>query len=305
MAGLTQKRSDLNFELIYVNDGSRDKTSSLLKSLCAPLPTENVRIVEFSRNFGHSAAVLAGLETSTGDYVGIIDADLQDPPELLTEMLNQLETHAGGEIEVIYGQRIEREQESLFKKFTAWTFYRLLNWLTDVEIPRDTGDFRIMKRIVVEAVLSCRESEPFIRGLVAWVGFRQRAFPYVRKGRDFGQTKYPFKRMLRFATMAMLSFSAKPLRLGVFAGIFGIVCTLAIIVWALVTKLKGDAIPGWTSVLGAFLGGQTIMFFIMGVIGSYVGQIYREVQKRPRFIIRETWNPKGHPKAHIDAGDRM
>lgn len=294
LEGLSQQRQDLRYELIYVNDGSRDKTETLLKSLCSQLPPENVRIVEFSRNFGHSAAVLAGLEASKGDYVAIIDADLQDPPELLPEMLKILENQTEGEIEVIYGQRVERENESIFKKFTAWGFYRLLNWLTDVEIPRDTGDFRIMKRVVVEAVLSCRESEPFIRGLVAWVGFRQRAFPYVRKGRDFGQTKYPFKRMLRFATMAMLSFSAKPLRLGVYAGIFGIVCTVGITAWALITKLRGDAIPGWTSVLGAFLSGQTIMFFIMGVIGSYVGQIYREVQKRPRFIVRESWKPKGN-----------
>lgn len=273
-----------DIEIIYVNDGSRDGTSEILHGFArSSTPGVQVRVLEFSRNFGHSAAVLAGVEQSKGELIGIIDADLQDPPELLPKMIAEITQQ---KYDVVFGQRERRLNESFTKRFTAFLFYRILSGMTGVSIPKDTGDFRVMTREVAEAVLSCREQEPFLRGLVAWVGFRQKAFPYVREGRKYGETKYPFRKMVRFASLALLSFSSMPLRLAFYLGGLGLLASFGIGIWALVVWLNDFAIPGWTSLLIGFLIGQSLTLLMVGVVSVYVGRVYSESQARPRYILR-------------------
>ncbi|MBL7714600.1 MAG: glycosyltransferase family 2 protein [Bdellovibrionales bacterium] len=272
-------------EIIYVNDCSRDSSAKVLSKLKSEkLPHTEVRVLEFSKNFGHSAAVLAGLEACKGDLISIIDADLQDPPELIPQMLARI----GAGFDVVYGKRISREKESWFKKFTAWAFYRLLNSLAGGSIPKDTGDFRVMTQEVRDALLRCQEQDPFLRGLVAWVGFRQEAFPYVREGRKYGETKYPFKKMLKFALLALVSFSSLPLRMALYVGFLGLIFVLGIGAWAAFAYFDGRAIPGWTSLLLGYLAGQSITLVLVGVIGVYVGRIFSEVRGRPRYILRRS-----------------
>ncbi|MBX2989430.1 MAG: glycosyltransferase family 2 protein [Bdellovibrionaceae bacterium] len=282
-------------EMILVNDGSRDKTPQLLEKLLrrSPVGPVHLKVLHFSRNFGHSNAVLAGLEAATGEEIGIIDADLQDPPELLPEMLAHL-----GEADVVYGQRLHREAESFFKRTSAWAFYRLLNFMTGIEIPKDTGDFRVITRDVLKAVLQCREQNPFLRGLVAWVGFRQKAFPYNRQARQFGVTKYTLKKMIRFAMQALLSFSLVPLRLSIYLGLFTMLGSVGLTAWAIFRHLSGGTVPGWTSMVVLFLFVQSITLLMIGVIGYYVGQIHLGVQGRPRYILRET-APRGGGNARV------
>lgn len=270
-------------ELVFVDDGSSDLTVFKLKQV----PLENakieMKIISFSRNFGHSLAVLAGLENSTGDILSIIDGDLQDPPEVLQLMIEELQT---GKWDVVYGQRRFRGGETAFKRMTAWLFYRLMNFLSQVAIPKDTGDFRVLTKEVRDAVLEIGDPEPFIRGLVAWVGFRQKAHLYDRDARALGVTKYPFKKMFRFALQAILSFSSFPLKLSIYIGIFGILTTLMVGFYALVTWMAGKAMPGWTSLVLVFSFGQSLMFFLIGVLGLYVGRIHTASQGRPRYIVR-------------------
>ncbi len=270
-------------EIVYVDDGSRDGTAKALEEIRrAPQPVR-VQVLRFSRNFGHSAAVFAGLDAAGGATVAILDADLQDPPALLPAMYEQL---AGG-YDVVYGQRQRREGDTAFKRATAWLFYRLLALLTGVEIPPDTGDFRIMTREVRDAVISCREQQPFLRGLVAWVGFRQRAFPYHRARREHGVSKYPIRKMLGLAVNAVLSFSNLPLRLAIYVGFLGFAGSLAISAWALRQYLRHEVIQGWTSVLLGYLYGQSITLMTIGFIGLYVGQIEEQAKGRPRYIVRK------------------
>lgn len=276
----------LSIELIYVNDGSRDKTAEILNSFSELSKGKriSVQILHFARNFGHSNAVLAGLESSTGDVIGIIDADLQDPPELLIPMFESL---LEGQ-DVVFGQRVSRQAESFFKRFSAWAFYRLLNAVTGVTIPKDTGDFRIMRRDVVTALLACGEQEPFLRGLVAWVGFKQKAYGYDREARKYGSTKYPLKKMIRFASQAILSFSTAPLRIAIYLSFLTFLVSLALIAWALIVHYAAQTIPGWTSMVIAFLIGQSMTLFAIGVIGLYIGHIHIGVQNRPRYIAKKS-----------------
>ena len=275
-------------ELVYVDDGSIDRTSQILRNFSKQASGKcDVTVIEFSRNFGHSAAVTAGLAHAMGDYIAIMDADLQDPPELLPAMLNRMSEGEG--YDVVYGQRTRREKESLFKRFTAWAFYRVLNLMTGIRIPNDAGDFRILSRQVSEAILRCQESDPFVRGIVAWVGFRQCAFPYVRSARFRGETKYPLRKMLRFAATAIISFSSKPLQLGLYLGAFGFLMIGVIFGWGFIAWVQGRTLPGWASLLGAFLIGQSFILMLLGVMGAYVGRIHDQSQGRPRFIVkRET-----------------
>lgn len=271
-------------EIVYVDDGSTDKTPLILDSFQAnAAKTIDIKVVHFARNFGHSAAVTAGLTESTGDLITIINADLQDPPELIPQMVALIE----GGWDVVYGQRTARLGETHLKRLTAWLFYRILNVLAGVEIPRDTGDFRVITREVRDALLSCHDQEPFLRGLVAWVGFQQKAFPYVREPRRHGTTKYPFSKMTRFASNAILSFSSSPLRIATHIGIVGMVFSIMIALWALWAKYTGRTVSGWTSLLDGMLLGQSITLLCIGFIGSYTARIYRQVQGRPRFIIRQ------------------
>jgi dolichol-phosphate mannosyltransferase len=248
-------------------------------------------VLRFSRNFGHSAAVFAGLSRVSGDLVAIIDADLQDPPELLSPMIQTLDKTGA---DVVYGQRSERKGESFLKRVTAWMFYRFLNLLSGVEIPRDTGDFRVMTREVSDAVSSLTEREPFLRGLVAWVGFKQVAFPYERQRREHGTTKYPLRKMIHFASHAIISFSLLPLRLAVYAGLLGMSCSLCLSVYALYLHAQGNTVPGWASIIVGFTFGQSTTLLVIGIIGIYLGRVHSSLQLRPRYILRGDEKPAAH-----------
>lgn len=273
-------------ELVFVDDGSVDKSLTILRelshSVCKPEVT--FKILQFSRNFGHSAAVFAGLEAAEADLYAILDADLQDPPELLIPMISVLFSQNA---DVVYGLRRVRHGEGLSKRFTAWLFYRLINLLSAVPIPKDTGDFRVFKDEVRNIIIRLNEVDPFLRGLVAWTGFNQVPFPYDRQSRKLGQTKYPFKKMLRFATQAILSFSSFPLRIAIYSGLFGIVVSTLVAAHALRVWSKGEAIPGWTSLIIGITFGQSMTFLLVGILGLYVAHIHKTSQGRPRYIIRE------------------
>ncbi len=283
---LAEKLTKERFEFIYVDDGSRDETSKVLHEMS--LTDERVRGLRLSRNFGHQVATTAGLEHATGDAVVIMDADLQDPPEVIVQMYARwLEG-----FHVAYGQREERAGESRFKLWSAKAFYRLVNHLSPVSIPEDTGDFRLMDRSVVDALLRMPERDRFLRGMVSWVGFRQVAVPYRREARIAGESKFPFLKMLRFATDAMLSFSFVPLRLAVWLGFSVLGLALLGILYAVALRFFFDPerwVRGWASIFVAvlFMGG--VQLISLGIIGEYVGRIYGEVKGRPLYFVRELW----------------
>ena len=277
-----EKVPELAFELIYVDDGSRDATLKLLRGL--QRMDERVRVLALSRNFGHQIAVTAGLQNAVGDAVVVIDADLQDPPDVILEMLE----HWREGVDVAYGLRTEREGETAFKRWTASAFYRLINRIADVAIPVDTGDFRLMDRKVVNAFLAMPERDRFVRGMVAWTGFRQAPVPYRRAARAAGETEYPFRKMLRFAIDGILSFSMVPLRLATYGGfcasglaLLGIACALGLRIFTYIW------ITGWTLLFSAivFFGGVQLVF--IGIMGEYLGRIYGEVKRRPLYLIEE------------------
>ncbi|HEY0546139.1 MAG TPA: glycosyltransferase family 2 protein [Pyrinomonadaceae bacterium] len=272
------------FEIVYVNDGSRDRTLELLEELQAT--DERVRVLSFSRNFGHQIAVTAGLDHAQGEAVVLIDADLQDPPAVILEMVERWRDG----YHVVYGMRTDRPGETRFKLWTAKLFYRLLNRLADVEIPLDVGDFRLMDRRVVDVMRAMPERDRYLRGMVSWVGFRQIAVMYRREPRFAGESKYPLFKMLRFATDGIISFSNVPLRLAVWAGVFAIFLAFGGIIYALVLRLyfsETHWVRGWTSTFVAilFLGGTQLIF--LGFIGEYIGRIYGEVKRRPLYILQE------------------
>lgn len=274
--------SNLLFEIIYIDDGSLDTTLSILREI--QCNDERVRVISFSRNFGHQIAVTAGLEHASGDAVVLIDADLQDPPEVIGDMV-QLWRNG---VDVAYGTRVEREGETAFKLWTAKAFYRLINRMSDITIPLDTGDFRLMDRQVVDALLSMPERDRFIRGMVAWIGFRQEPVPYKRAARIAGTTKYPFMKMMRFATDGILSFSMVPLRIASWMGLFAAGLSFAGIFYALALRLFTNIwVTGWTLLFISllFLGGVQLIF--LGVVGEYLGRVYGEVKRRPLYLMKE------------------
>jgi dolichol-phosphate mannosyltransferase len=243
-----------------------------------------VRVVTLSRNFGHQLAVTAGLEHATGEALVIIDADLQDPPEVIPEMIERW--HDG--YQVVYGLRATRGGESMFKLWTAKAFYRLINLVSDIEIPLDVGDFRLLDRKVVDVLLAMPERDRFLRGMVSWIGFKQVAVIYDRAPRRAGESKYPLMKMLRFAVDSVLSFSFVPLRLAIWVGFGAIAASFAGIVYALIIRLyTNDWVRGWTSIFTAvlFLGG--VQLITLGIVGEYVGRIYAEVKLRPLYVVRE------------------
>ena len=272
---------ELDFELVYVDDGSHDATLNLLRGF--QRADARVRVLSLSRNFGHQVAVTAGLECAAGDAVVVIDSDLQDPPEVILEMLERWRRG----VDVAYGLRTERDGETWFKRWTASAFYQLLKRLADIPIPLDTGDFRLMDRKVVDAFLTMPERDRFTRGMVAWTGFRQEPVEYARAARAAGETKYPFGKMLRLAIDGILSFSITPLRLATWLGFLSAGLALSGIFYALVLRLFTDSwISGWTSMLLAilFLGGVQLM--LLGILGEYVGRIYGEVKRRPLYLVK-------------------
>jgi len=271
-----------DFELVFVDDGSRDRTLEVLRTLQGA--DRRVRVVAFSRNFGHQVAVTAGLEHAVGDAVVLIDADLQDPPEVIGELL--LRWRRG--VDVAYGVRVMREGETAFKLWTAKAFYRSINRVSSVAIPVDAGDFRVMDRAVVDAFLHMPERDRFVRGMVAWLGFRQEGVPYKRAARLAGATKYPLGRMLRFALDGILSFSLAPLRLGIWMGFLAAGAAALGLVYALIMRMFTNIwVPGWTLLFIACLSVGGIQLVLLGILGEYVGRIYGEVKRRPLYVVRE------------------
>jgi polyisoprenyl-phosphate glycosyltransferase len=276
------KKAGLDYEIIYVNDGSRDKTLAILREMQAD--DGNVRVLSFSRNFGHQVAVTAGVDMAKGDGVVLIDADLQDPPELIPTMV---EMWRNG-VQVIYGVRKTRSGESGFKLLSAKLFYRLINRISDAPIPLDTGDFRLMDRCVVEVLKRMPERDRFLRGMVSWIGFKQAPLQYARSERVAGETKYPLRKMVMFAADAVVSFSLVPLRIATLCGFLSALLMVVGIIYALVLRLfTGIWAPGWTLLFIAtfFIGGMTLC--CLGIIGEYVGRIYRELKQRPLYVVDE------------------
>ena len=273
---------DLDVELLFVDDGSRDDTRKLLRGFAKADP--RIKVVGFARNFGHQVAVTAGIDAARGDAVVLIDADLQDPPAVVHQMIAKWREG----YDVVYGTRTERAGESAFKIATARAFYRLLNRLSDVPIPLDTGDFRLMSRAVVDTLRAMPERDRFVRGMVSWVGFRQVALPYRRAERFAGETKYPLRKMLRFATDGILSFSTKPLQLSVAMGMVSALLALVGIVYALSLRLFTSIwVEGWTALMIAvlFIGG--VQLISIGILGEYIGRIYNEIKRRPLYVVEE------------------
>lgn len=271
------------WELVLVNDGSRDRSPQLLDQLYAQDP-EHVVILHFSRNFGHQLAITAGSDYARGDAVTVIDSDLQDPPEVIPEFIAKWREG----YEVVYGVRAEREGETWFKLFTADLFYRLIQALTDVVIPMEAGDFRLLDRKVVEVMREMHEGHRFVRAMVSWVGFRQIGVPYRRLARKAGESKYPFRKMFRLALDAITGFSFLPLKLALWCGALATVAGLIMALVLLILRLNGSmplAGQGLTASLVLFMGG--VQLLVMGILGEYLGRIYDEVRRRPLYIIRE------------------
>jgi len=270
-------------EMIFVNDGSRDRSGEALDAAAAQNPT--FKVIHFSRNFGHQLAITAGIELAQGQTVTVIDADLQDPPELIRDLISKWRQG----FDVVYAVRRTRVGETRFKLWSAKLFYRLLRKLTDVDVPLDTGDFRLMDRKVVDSFLKLRERHRFVRGMVAWLGFRQTGILYDRAEREFCETHYPFKKMLKFAFDGITSFSTVPLRLATYLGLTSASVAVIIGIWTLYTKFySGEAIQGWTSVMLVilFLGGMQLL--TLGIFGEYLGRVYDEGKARPLFLIART-----------------
>jgi polyisoprenyl-phosphate glycosyltransferase len=276
----TMEQLSLPYELIFVDDGSTDGSAELLLELRSR--DSRVKVVGLSRNFGHQVAITAGLDFSTGDPVIVMDGDLQDPPEVIPELL--AEWRAG--YQIVFAVRSSRRGESLFKRITASMFYRLLRRLTTTDIPLDAGDFRLMSRAAVDALKPLRERNRFVRGLVGWIGYRHTSIYYVRDDRYAGVTKYPLARMLRFAMNGLFSFSFVPLQLASFLGFSVSFLSFAYLLYAVYLKLfTTQVVQGWASVIVAvlFMGG--VQLVSLGIIGEYIGRIYEEVKQRPLYLV--------------------
>jgi dolichol-phosphate mannosyltransferase len=278
------KKLSCETEIIYVNDGSADRTAMILDDISSKDHT--VKVIHFSRNFGHQPAVSAGIHHCNADYAIIMDADLQDPPELIPDILELREKEQAN---VVYCVRKSREKESLFKQKSAKMFYRLINNMSEVKFPLDTGDFRLIDRIIMDKFNELREHGKYIRGLVSWMGFRQVPFYYERKARFAGETKYPVGKMLKFASNALLYFTKKPLLFAMGLGFVAVIIGLLLAVWYVLGKIFGFVYTetGWTSIVTivVFFGG--IQLFTVGVLGQYIGVLFDEIKDRPEYIVEK------------------
>lgn len=282
LEALGQRHNDCTFEFLLIDDGSRDNSVALLRAAAAK--DDRFRILVFSRNFGQQVAASAGIDAARGAAVVLMDCDLQDPPEVVSEMIAKWQEG----YDVVYGTRRSRDGDGWFKRRSAEGFSRLINRLSEIPIPEDTGDFRLMSRPVVEVLKAMPERQRFLRGMVAWVGYRQTAVHYDRPERFAGETKYPLGKMLRYALDGLLSFSAKPLQLSIALGLLSAGLALLGILYALVMRLFTSVwVEGWTALMIAvlFLGG--VQLVCLGIIGEYIGRIYREVQRRPLYVVRD------------------
>jgi dolichol-phosphate mannosyltransferase len=291
----TLGQSDWALEIVFVDDGSTDGTLET----CAKLNQQDPRFqfISLSRNFGHQRALTAGLDMAGGDAVVIMDADLQDPPEVVLEMI---ELWRKG-VDVVYGQRRSREGEGAFKKITAKLFYRILRAFSGTRIPEDTGDFRLMDRRVVLELRKLREQGRFIRGLVSWLGFEQKPVFYDRKPRYSGITKYPFLRMVRFAWDGIATFSAMPLRLATLLGTFFSLLAFALTIYYIVrvTFFPNDFVRGWASIMVAIFGVGGVQLLVTGIVGEYIAKAFEELKERPLYVVRESSRPFPRPENEI------
>jgi glycosyltransferase involved in cell wall biosynthesis len=267
------------YEILLVDDGSSDRTWTLIESLADR--DNHIVGIRLMRNHGHQLAVTAGISVAEGDRVLLIDADLQDPPELLSAMAEIMDDGA----DVVYGKRMSRAGETTFKLLTASVFYRLLNQLSTVPIPEDSGDFRLMSREIVDVLRAMPEQHRFIRGMVSWIGGRQVAMPYARDARFAGETKYPLRKMVSFAIDALTSFSTKPLRAAVWLGLLSSAFAFTILLYAVYQWAMGNVVPGWASSLVTISFFSGTQLFVMGVFGEYLGRVVQEVKRRPLFTI--------------------
>lgn len=272
------------YELIFVDDGSRDQSATMIKRFGDH--DYAVKLISFSRNFGHQVAITAGMDYASGAAVVVIDADLQDPPELILEMIAKWKDG----YQVVYAKRTKRKGETFFKKQTAHLFYRLLRVSTDLDIPTDTGDFRLLDRRVVEELKRLPERNRYVRGLVSWVGFRQTAIEYVRDERLAGETKYPLKKMIKLSLDGLTSFSIKPLQLANYAGVILITFGFSYLIALFFLKVLTTAlIAGWNLVISLQLILTGVLLTMMGIIGEYIGRIYDEARERPLYIVSECY----------------
>jgi dolichol-phosphate mannosyltransferase len=282
LAGAARAAVGEDFEIVLVNDGSRDGSWAIMRRLAES--DRHVVAVNLSRNHGHQLALTAGLDLCRGDTILIIDADLQDPPELLSGMLAAMREQ---EADVVYGVRTSRSGETAFKRATAHAFYRLLSRATEVDIPVDAGDFRLMSRRALDALLAMPEQARFIRGMVAWIGFKQVPFSYDRQERFAGATKYPLSKMVRFALDALTGFSSAPLKLAGRAGLFLSFGSLLLILYIAFAWVEGRSIPGWTSLMLVVVVLGAVQMFVLALQGEYIGRLYNEAKRRPLYIVQE------------------
>lgn len=288
-------------EIIYINDGSRDRTRALLDEIAAADPS--VKVIHFSRNFGHQPAVTAGIHHCDADWAIIIDADMQDPPELIPDILALREREQAN---VVYCVRLSRDGESRFKLLTAKWFYRLFNSMSEVHFPLDTGDFRLIDRKVMNEFSRFSEHGKYIRGLISWIGFKQVPFYYERKARIAGETKYPLRKMLSFASNAMLYFSKKPLKLATGLGFLSVLVGIILAVWFTLGKIYGfsNAEVGWTSIMTSIIFFGGVQLLTVGVLGQYVGILFDEIKARPEYIVDEKRNFDASSTAYPESGGK-
>lgn len=277
--------NNLNYEIIFVNDGSTDQTMDILTEIANKDP--QVKIINFARNFGHQIAVTAGIDYANGNAIVIIDADLQDPPELIPLLVDKWKEG----YEVVYAKRKARKGETWFKLQTAKYFYKFLNYMSDINIPKDTGDFRIIDRKVADVFIKMTERNRFVRGMMSWIGFRQTFIEYERDERFAGETKYPLKKMIKFASDGIIAFSTKPLRIVMTLGLFSVFISILVLIYSLTVKIFGENIQsGWTSIMVAITFFSGIQLLGLGIVGQYVARIYDESKNRPIYTIKELVN---------------
>ena len=276
-------------QVVFVDDGSRDRTAALVRSLTDGRP--GYVLLRFSRNFGHQIAITAGMEAADADAVVVMDADLQDPLWVVTEMVAKWREG----YDVVYGVRERREGEHGWKRVATYVFYRFFRHMTDVDAPLDTGDFRLVSREVLDAFRRIREQQPFVRGLVAWLGFNQTGIRYVRPARAAGETKYPLRKLIRLALDGVTSFSDRPLRYAAGIGFLSSFVAVLGLVWVVVDKLVFGVPPGWASLFFAALFFGGLQLFFLGIVGTYLARVYEEVKSRPRYVLRDVWTSADEP----------
>lgn len=277
------KLVEYDYEIIVVNDGSRDKTLEILLNIVRE--DEHVKVINFSRNFGHQAAITAGIENATGDAIITIDADLQDPPEIIVDMIREYEKG----YDIVYAKRKSRKKDTFFKRETAKLYYKILNKLSDIKIPENVGDFRLISKRVQEVFIKLPEKDRYVRGMFAWMGFNQTMVEFDRASRYAGKTKYPLSKMVKLALSGIVGFSTKPLRIIFKLGLATTFISFILMIYAIVMKILGSVENGWSSIMVAitFIGG--IQLLSLGIVAEYIAKIYGEVKERPVYIIMDKY----------------